>query len=191
MTKWKWLKDESLNWLPHAVPVDLSNDLETDLNERGETKNFEFSSIWVSQPIEKFAIDLPGMIMIDRHMRSLTIEGLEISIPSEDWANFLNMLHLLPERKFQSGEAYYKLHGYLRCLVLSPEHRQQMIAAMVGQLEDAEKEAEEDLQRFTAKLEEVNQQGPFKVLSAKVMAAAVKGHQVLTSTPRYPLSPYQ
>lgn len=107
MAGWKWLMFEGA--IPHMVPNELVDVIVADLERRG-------------CPLEEkregthLFIDQPGMVCTTRPNEEFELRGLDLEIPSEDFGDFLGQL---AELKLRDGQ-YYKLHGFHRCIVLTP-----------------------------------------------------------------------
>jgi len=174
---WKWLQDETHIWKAHVVSANLIPDLELELLERAETEAKEqgtpiFTTLSVKDNV--VGLDLPGMIMKDRSIRTVDIDGLTLEMPSQDWESLLAEVKLLQKRVFASGLGYYKIHAHFYCLVLTPEQRNIMIKAMEAQLAEAAVEGEADDKRFADGLRKLNEElaekGGAQIISARALA---------------------
>ena len=90
--------------------------------------------------------DMPGMIRVDRPMEAIPFLGTTLHIPSEDIATISGQLSDLPRRMFKCadgspGYPYFKLHGFLRCLVLTPSQRTLLLRLLQERVADAEAKA--------------------------------------------------
>lgn len=79
-------------------------------------------------------IDLPGMILADRKIATFFIQGFAVSFPNNEVEYFMNRLLESPERVSRDVK-YYKLHGWLHCLVLTPDMRDELLLDMKMHLE--------------------------------------------------------
>lgn len=101
------------------------------------------------------SIDLPGMAMADRPWEKVMIGEFVLSVPSQDFAIILERLRDAPIRRFADGSEYHKVHGWLHCLVVSPEQRDELISAMEEKAPEAEKRADEAAAEFGKRMENV------------------------------------
>lgn len=66
-------------------------------------------------------IDLGGPLYVDRPVEAFFVDGLELTVASEEIPLFLDTWMTLPKRQTRSSNAgYYKLHGAMGALVLMP-----------------------------------------------------------------------
>lgn len=159
MLLWKWLILDG--WKPHAVPMWLEKALLDDLRSRPESgKDLEYTSTETTN----MAIDFPGMVAIDRPWMTFALDGLAVEIPCEDVGGFVNELKRLKPRHFKGdhtagetvllsngdriiatgvdeGVMYYKLHGFNRCIVLTPDLYVDLLEALEARLDEAEEKA--------------------------------------------------
>lgn len=139
---WKWIT--SPNWKSHGVPVYLVQALLDDLRARqegdGEVEYTEKDTVHC-------AIDQPGMVCMDRPWMTFQVDGLTIEIPCEDVLSFYTQLKNLPAREFTHGKSmgvgmtYYKLHAFHKCLVLTPDVRQELLDQLGERAMEAEVQA--------------------------------------------------
>lgn len=137
---WKWLKIDG--WKSHAVPAYLGHTLIADLRAR---RNEEIE--YEEQDTTNVAIDMPGMIAVDRPWMDFELDGLTVEMPCEDVLAFWSELKNLRSREFTHGTGmgvgmtYYKLHGLYKCIVLTPDLRFQLLEALADKTAQAEMEA--------------------------------------------------
>jgi hypothetical protein len=165
---WKCLSDQTWHWKKHVVSDDLVHAIEGELYDRAVAEGVTTCTFVIEDQIDDCFFDLPGMCLQVRAMRRLDLKGLRIEIPSEDFADILAEVRLLPERSVGAGTetlTYYKLHGWRYCIVLSTAERKLLVEAMEAQAVEAEAEAEVDRQRFVKALE-----GMPNVVSARAEA---------------------
>lgn len=140
MSTWTWLnfESETTRTIGHAVHVSTRKAVIADLVARGCGSPVEI-------PIDEDGvhIDMPGMIAMTRPIEVFEMGGLRINIPSEDVAAFLIDVDKLKVRHGADGSDYYKLHGFMRALVLSPSQRTMFRALLVGRVPTAERRASE------------------------------------------------
>lgn len=144
---------------PQWLVTALGNDLRkrNDVKQRGE---LTIGGVDADKAEEKFvattSIDEPGIVCVDRPWMSFPIDGLVVEIPCEDVMMFRLQLENLKPRYFQRYEAhekvdgieakgtdeegltYYKLHGWLSCIVLSPYDRYDLLEALKAKEAEAE-----------------------------------------------------
>ncbi len=153
---WQILRDETFSWKSHVVHEDLVDDLEMELIDRDNS----LSPVFVTEPTESDFIDLPGMCMVDRAVRSVQLtSGLTVKVPSQDWASIIADIRFTKLRWFASGKGYYKLHAPWHCLVLSPDDREELIMKMEAQVEEARLEADVDNERFLRGIRAIQARG--------------------------------
>lgn len=140
---WKWLIIPG--WLSHGVPVYLVQSLLDDLRARQKDPSAELE--YTETDTVSCAIDYPGMICVDRPWSTFKIDGLTIEIPCEDVASFYSQLKDLPPREFKEGKGmgvgmtYFKLKGFCKCLVLTPDIRVELLEALAAGMSEAEAKA--------------------------------------------------
>lgn len=110
-------------------------------------------------------IDLPGMIMVDRPLEKIEIDGFTLVIPSQDFTYFVDELaNKAPVRTFADGQQYHKIHGWMVCVVMTPEQREAVLARMEELLPEASKRGDEADDEFSRRMAEINKDGE-KVVS--------------------------
>lgn len=125
----------------HAVPASLERSLLADLVRRGHGVEH------TSKSIRQCFMDQPGPVVSTRPNESFELPGLELVLPSEDCADFAGRLQRMEQRTFEPfpgrsrTRPYYKLHSWLRCLVLTPTHYRSLLAQVTARLVDAENRA--------------------------------------------------
>lgn len=115
----------------HIVPSHLVQEIIDDLLAR----KCELES---SEPITECGIDQPGMLAVGRPCVSFDLNGLEIDMPCEDVATFL-----LHTDGYKLRGNYYKVHGWLTCVVMTPAQFKQYRAVLARELPDSEQRAAE------------------------------------------------
>lgn len=130
MPGWKWVVFDGA--VSHMVPNELRDIIVMDLEQR----NCPFG--WEEEGKTLF-LDQPGPIATARPTEKFDIDGLELEVPSEDVAHFMLDLERLPLR----GGCYYKMHGFLRCIVLTRSMRDDLLAQLKGICPAAEARAAE------------------------------------------------
>lgn len=140
MTVWHWVtfKDEDgiPQAKPHAVPDCLLAGLLIDLRDRqcGEGRVVK---------LEELYLDLPGP-QISEEKLLVHVDGLRVEIPIYDFKAFFDMLSKLKARQFidQSGinrGTYFKVHAFMRCLVLTPHHRDLLAIEMASRMDEVKR----------------------------------------------------
>ena len=143
MIPWKWLIIDG--WKSHGIPAYLVGTLIDDLNARAEAEGQPVA--FEAKDTIHCAIDQPGMCYTDRPWMTFQIDGLAVEMPCEDVFDFVQQLKKLPKRTWKHGESqfvgadYYKVHGFHRCLVLTPDLHAQLLAELEAGLQEAEARA--------------------------------------------------
>lgn len=167
----------SSGWKGHFCPTSLMAELIEDSNRRGH-------ELGILEQASKGFIDMPGMIMTDRSHETIRIDTFDLTIPTQDYEYFYMELKKGPKRKFPSGQEYYKIHGWLVCVVFTPEQRDMILAAMKERLENGVKErAKAEDEEFTRRIQSINSDG-VKIISPRDRDS-LKDHvkKVLVSPP--------
>lgn len=74
-------------------------------------------------------IDTPGMVYRDRTWwRGVLDNGMEVTWPHSDHKHFVDKVR--SAKPYPGG--YYKLHGWIHCIVLTPDHRDQLLALIAA-----------------------------------------------------------
>jgi hypothetical protein len=126
---WNWLtfKDapNGHRCSAHAVPAELRVPLVHDLETRG------FALRRAAPLGDRLHFELGGGSIITTWPKT-TIEDLGFRLVL--WQHEVASLRLRTEgyvrRRFKGGVAFYKIHGYERCLVLTPEQHDVFLAAL-------------------------------------------------------------
>jgi hypothetical protein len=74
-----------------------------------------------------------------------------------------------PVRRFASGREYHKIHGWLHCVVLTPEQRGTVLKTMGEMLPVARERAEEANKEFLKVMDRANE-GRLRVVSWREFA---------------------
>lgn len=135
MEKWKWVIFDGA--IPHMCSPSLVDVIVADLERRGCPVSE------VQDGDGKFTIDMPGMVAVKRPWEDFEFDGLELSIPCEDVDTFV--VYIGEDLKERGGEGgrYYKIHGWHRCLVVTPEQRGRLLAVLRDRLPTADRRARE------------------------------------------------
>ena len=125
----------------HIVPHELVATVVADLKGRG--------SPYVTQnPIAECGFDYPGMVHMDDVWYDFPLDGLVAQFSARSFEGMLKQLRELSKRTAPSGLWYFKLHGYLNCLVLTPKDRVRLLDSMTSKLQEALAQAELENRRF-------------------------------------------
>jgi hypothetical protein len=130
MAGWKWLIFEGA--IPHMVPDELLDVIVKDLESRGCPLSEKREGMYLY-------LDQPGMMCTTRPNEELELRELDLEVPSEDFSAFLGDLS---ELKLREG-GYYKLHGFHRCIVLTPALKKELLRLMAERFPTAEARAME------------------------------------------------
>lgn len=117
-------KNTTPHFAPRAVVPLLLQDLRARFNSKlRRQKRTEFGTF-----------DLPGMVPIHREwsLNALDDHHFTLGIPLMDVSEILDRLRKLEPRTFADGTTYYKLHGFMRCLVLLPKHKAELEKELAG-----------------------------------------------------------
>lgn len=161
---WAWV--EHPGYKGHYCPKKLAGSLLADLQKRRDRDYPHKGGDGNIEPVDEGGIDLPGMIMADRPIEKLKIDTFTLSIPSQDFAEFTRELGFVHKRVFSDGQAYYKIHGWMQCVVFTPEQRDLVLTEMKAMLPDVKKRADEADKEFSRRLDVLNA-GEVKVISAR------------------------
>jgi len=134
------------------VPQTLFGQLEADMRKRlaqhdpPEELSVDFDDC--DREAEEAAIDLPGMIRMDRGWWSCDIDVGRVAFPVLNVRDLRRQLVSLPLRTFNDGTEYYKLHGWLVCLVLTPEQRDSILQALADDWDAIEAREDKELDQW-------------------------------------------
>lgn len=142
--KWYWVTAKNYDCKSHAIPEELVDGVINNMLERGVAGMNKTSTKAIS-------FDLPGIAYIHRHMHTIQVDGLEIDIPATDVEEILEKAENLSVRN-EIGKSYYKLHGFHRCICLTPEQRQELVDALKAILPEANAIASAENEEFNKKL---------------------------------------
>ncbi len=148
----------------HYCPRALAASLNADLEARRQRDHADADGDPDMKSVIEGGIDLPGMIMVDRPIEKIKIDTFTLSIPSQDFAEFTRELAFVHKRVFADGKEYYKIHGWLQCVVFTPEQRDLVLNAMREMLPAVKERAEKADREFSRRMDEINR-GGVQVLS--------------------------
>ncbi|MHB8407859.1 MAG: hypothetical protein ACYDHY_07050 [Acidiferrobacterales bacterium] len=178
----------------HFVFSGLVECLKKDLDERFKGRVLDTGKYgppnYVGHGVEKVEeckgpwFDLPGMIMTSRSHEKVTIDGGELEVASENFEYLFNELMEAQERTFADGKKYYKVHGWLHCIVFTPEQRRLILTHMQEQLPRVKAVAAAENKSFMDAISEINKDG-LKVVTSKAPESvkALEKRTVLSGRP--------
>lgn len=107
----------------HYLPEKLRDAIHQDLVNR----DLKYLRVTKLKPNEKVYIDLGGMVMADRHIRSIDIDGVSIQIPSSHIP--MALPHIVGSTfRTLSGIRYYKHHFWFRrCICLLEDQHDRFV----------------------------------------------------------------
>jgi hypothetical protein len=151
MSKVTWVRVCFENAKTHLVCKGLMKALIVDMAKRDCTlmnfatnygKDYESEEWSNPRVVTEWGIDMPGMINAKRPNELFNFCGLKFEVPSEDVASFILALEKLPPRSF-GKQTYYKLHGFMQCVVLTKTQYNEMLRLLRGRVQIAERRATE------------------------------------------------
>lgn len=163
LTDFLWAFVWVTGYKPHFVPKKLVTSLVGDLTTR-EHEEEGAGEVYEVRGVETGGCDRAGMIMVDRPYEKIKIDTFSLEFPSQDFEHFMLRLFKAPERKFQNGDRYYKIHGWLHCVMFTPEQRDLVLKAMEEMLPAVREKADAADKEFSRRMREINKDG-VKVIS--------------------------
>lgn len=141
------------HWKGTVIRKDLLPQLLKDYEARGHDPKAQPT---YQKDTQEIALYCPGMVLADRRWLNISLEdGFVLSFPFEDAEFFLGELKRLEARTFSDGTVYYKLHGWIHCMVLDLQQRLSLIKQMEVNIEHIRKVAKEQADRFTEAMQAV------------------------------------
>jgi hypothetical protein len=122
---------------------------------------------WVKEA-EEACLDQPGMVMTDRGWETFEADGLRISFPTAEFEDFYDDLRHLPRREFENRVGYYKLHGWLHCIVMTVKMRDEAVQIMARLLPAVRERAKAEDAEWDRRIEEMNK-SPHLAIGQKAM----------------------
>lgn len=153
--KWYWAYGENHDVVSHIIPENLLEPVLNNLYKRG-VSDITYSTIKENDDDGKISFDLPGMIMADRHMYTVSFDGLSLNIPATDIEAMLLSLATIKNRP-EIAESCYKFHGFLRCLCLTGKQKELFANALKAILPEARVIADAENALFNERLAKANQ----------------------------------
>jgi hypothetical protein len=157
----------------HFCPSELVADLIADIEVRGGPATEVTLAV-------KGGADLPGIVLANRSWEDIPIGGFKLGFPSQDFEHFMAELERSPVRRFASGREYHKIHGWLHCVVLTPEQRADVLRTMGEMLPEVRERADEENRLFLKAMERVNE-GKLRAVSWR--EAALRGEAMRVTVP--------
>ena len=114
----------------HTAPGCLLADLIDDLRKRGHEPapilrppydgdvEIEYRSPVLRTRM--WCLDMGGMVCTDEPWITVRVDNLPIEVRACDVRDHVQRLARYEVRRFSSGRAYYKIHGWMHCIVLLP-----------------------------------------------------------------------
>lgn len=166
----KWLRVAFDGAKTHCVPQELLPDLVQEMISRDhpltdfEAKNgLEHNLGDNPKLVTEWALDLGGMWAVGQPVSDVVLDELGLSIPDDHMNAILTRLGKCEERSFGALK-YHKFHSWNSCLVMTPEHIEQLITKLASLAPAAEERAEGF---FTALTEQLRDK--FKPTAAQVV----------------------
>lgn len=125
----------------------VRENLRAQLLEEATERKFGFEA--EDRDVTEGGIDLPGMIWVHRGFEVIELPGgLKFSLPYSDAIFFMKELENAPLRSFKDGTVYYKLHGWLSCIIMNPFERDYLLAHLKLNEERIKAKDAEELQHI-------------------------------------------
>lgn len=135
----------------HFIPESLYQDIVDELYTRYLQKPF------VEYDKDQAIFDIGGMVMVDEEWLSWITppKDLQITMRVTHFQYAYDELLELKEREV-NGKKYYKLHGWLHCIVLTPEQRNYLLQEWGKMAESIKEKALLANLEFDKRLAEIN-----------------------------------
>jgi hypothetical protein len=164
-----WWRIFSDNFKVHTVPDSLKQSVVDNLKARSTPVETNFKIDKTS----KTSLDAGGMISKYDEVMEFPVGGISCQIFAHHVEFFLRKLIEAPER-LEFGKPYYKIHGWLGCLCLTPEQKEELIQEIQKRQDEASAIAEITNQEFNDSMTDLNKKEDFKVLFAKRPVKGIK-----------------
>lgn len=115
------------------------------------------------QDIDVIYLDMPGMAMMDRSYQILKVDGLTISIPSQDFSCFFEMLRGTKPQILPGALSCIKLRGWMSGLVMTEDMAREVRDKMSELLPSVKLLEEKEDKEFARRIKEVNKEKTFVV----------------------------
>ncbi len=157
----------------HLVPDDLVRQVDQELRQRFQA----FVVTVIDKRGQTFRIDRGGAMLMSAKWVAVEIDGTIIEVPVRDIECFYMRLMEAPARIIPGTHCgYYKMHGELHAIVLSPRQRKVLLKAWSLEMHAHVKVAREERERFTAAIGHVAARMP-----KYAMTSIARGQAVLES----------
>jgi hypothetical protein len=156
--------------LPDWKGTFISQALLTQLLKDYELRGHPLHPPTLQKSVNEGALDRPGMCFADRKWVDVPVEdGFRLSFPNSDAEYFYDELRNLEARTFPNGEVYYKLHGWIHCVVLNLEQRMAVLRYLEANMEAIRKVAAEENARFDEAMGQISKASQGKVIHVKAV----------------------
>jgi hypothetical protein len=163
LTDFLWAFVWVTGYKAHFVPKQLVMGIVQDLTSR-EHEEEGAGEVFEIKGVDAGFVDRPGMIMVDRPVEKIKIDTFHLDIPSQDFQYFGKKLLKAELRQLPDGQKYYKIHGWLHCVVFTPDQRDLVLKTMAEMYPEVESKAEKADKEFSRRMREINKNG-VKVVS--------------------------
>lgn len=138
---WKWIEVGG-DVKAHAAPETLEEAIIYDLQYR-----FRSPLGVLIDDTKTFTLDPGGMAWTTQKYQEFDIDGLKISVRNHDVGHFYVIMKNLKQRE-SMGRPYYKVHGWLHCLVLEPKQYEELLAALDAKTDLADELASKEVEEI-------------------------------------------
>ena len=136
---------------PHWLPDSLEAAICDDISERFRAPAAQV----IPRDDEPFRIDRGGPMLMSAEWISVDLEGTPFEVPVRDVEDFY--WELKAARRGGTGrKTYYKMHGWLHVVVLTPEMRETLLAAWGGRIQEYRDRASAEADKFVHAVAEIN-----------------------------------
>lgn len=137
---------------PHFVPDDLVAELRADICTRFNTVVADIAPRLAGDVIR---LDLGGPMMVDAEWVGVDLDGVVFEVPVRDVSQLYLELLQAPARG-RGTQGYYKLHGWIHALVLTPNQRNYVLATWARRLQEFHDKAEKEATEYRRRVAEIN-----------------------------------
>ncbi len=142
---------------PHFIPESMLEDACAELCER-------FAAKTLIKDVTEGLIDLPGMVLADRTYEEFDLGRFRLSIPTSDILHYFKELKDGELREI-NGKSYYKIHGWIHCIMITTEMRDMILAQIESNLEAIDRKMHEEQKEFDRRINEINK-NDVKIITA-------------------------
>jgi hypothetical protein len=147
------------NVKPHAVADGLVEDIRVDIERRYTAPVLNV----VDKDGQEMCMDRGGSMMVDAQWVDVPVEGSVFRVPVRDVQEFYIALLQARHRLTPSGQPYYKLHGWIHCIVFTPEQREAVLAAWADGMKEYVAFAEAEAVEFQRRMALLSQHPNIRV----------------------------